>query len=63
MGLKTILSAKKIILVALGSSNASAVNELMNGRYLHSCPVTSLIYHHDVTVCLDLESASLFDNK
>jgi glucosamine-6-phosphate deaminase len=36
MGLKTILAAKKIILIGVGKKSSAAVNELMKGRYERS---------------------------
>ncbi|MDR0826155.1 MAG: 6-phosphogluconolactonase, partial [Mycoplasmataceae bacterium] len=63
MGLRTILAAKKIILITAGAKTAAAVSELMKSRYQRNWPVTALIYHPDVTIYVDLESSSLLENK
>ncbi len=61
MGLKDIMSAKKIIIIAFGENKAEAINELVNGKQDEAWPVTILQRHHDVTVYLDKKAASLLE--
>ena len=53
MGIETILSAKRIILVATGEQKASALYETLVGSVGPHCPATALRLHQDVTVYLD----------
>ena len=55
MGLKSIMNAKKILLIATGKSKAEAVNQLINGEVSEDWPCTILKNHPDVTIYVDSE--------
>ena len=55
MGLKSIMNAKKIVLIATGKSKAEAVNQLINGPISEQWPCTILQNHPDVVVYVDKE--------
>lgn len=59
MGLKDIMRAKKIILLAFGENKAEAIKELAIGKISENCPATILQNHPDITVYVDEEAASL----
>ncbi len=59
MGLKDIMRAKKIILLAFGKNKAEAVSTLVNGDKSEDCPATILKDHPNVTLYLDHDAASL----
>jgi glucosamine-6-phosphate deaminase len=63
MGIRNILDAKKIILVATGKTKAHAVSCMVNGPIDSSCPASSLQRHDNVIVFLDQEAASLLENS
>lgn len=53
MGLKDILSAKRIILLASGSAKKEAILRLSSGKEDPDWPVTYLLRHSDVTLIVD----------
>ncbi|WP_339021187.1 glucosamine-6-phosphate deaminase [Spiroplasma endosymbiont of Atherix ibis] len=53
MGLKSIMSAKKIILIAIGNEKAQAVKNLVEGPISKDWPCSILLNHSDVTVVID----------
>lgn len=53
MGIGTILSAKKIIILANGAAKADAVAKMLAGKLDTSCPASMLNLHADVTVICD----------
>jgi glucosamine-6-phosphate deaminase len=55
MGLKSIMNAKKIVLIATGKSKALAVNELINGEISDAWPCTILRNHPNVIIYVDSE--------
>lgn len=59
MGIGDIMRAKKIVLIATGTSKAKAIKALVEGEVTPGCPASILRLHSDVTVFLDKESASL----
>lgn len=61
MGLKDIMSAKRIILIAFGKNKAQAIKQLINGVEDEAWPVTILKRHPYVTVYLDKDAASLLE--
>ena len=63
MGINEILTAKRILLLALGERKAQAIYDMIMGRDDTSCPATALRKHPDVTVVLDREAASLLTIK
>lgn len=58
MGIKTIMKAKKIILLANGENKADAIFKTVNGKIDPKVPASILQLHNDVTILLDKESAS-----
>ncbi|AOX44181.1 glucosamine-6-phosphate deaminase [Spiroplasma sp. NBRC 100390] len=59
MGIKSILNAKKIILIANGSNKAQAIKQLVEGEIDNLWPCTALQMHKDVTVVVDKTAAAL----
>ena len=59
MGIKTIMSAKKIILLAKGAAKAAIVKRAIEGPVGVDCPASILQKHSDVTFILDREAAGL----
>jgi glucosamine-6-phosphate deaminase len=57
MGIESILSAKRILVLATGKSKHAAVSEALNGRFDASCPASALALHADVTWFLDTAAA------
>ena len=55
MGLKSIMNAKKIILIATGKSKKAAVEQLINGAIDEAWPCTILRNHPDVVIYVDKE--------
>ena len=55
MGLKSIMNAKKIVLIATGKSKAEAVRQLINGEVSEAWPCTILRNHPDVVIYVDKE--------
>ena len=58
MGIKTILNAKKIILVATGTNKADAIYDMINGPISEDCPASALRNHPDVDVIVDRDAAA-----
>jgi len=58
MGIGTILEARQIVMIALGSNKAAAVAEAVAGPVSPSCPASCLRTHANVTVVLDHEAAA-----
>lgn len=58
MGIKTILSSKKIILLATGESKADAIFKTINGKISPNLPASILRLHPDVTIIADKAAAS-----
>lgn len=56
MGISTILSAKKIVLLAVGASKSRVVSEMLKNKINTEIPATMLNVHGDVTLICD-ESA------
>ena len=56
MGISTILSAKKIVLLAVGASKSRVVSEMLKGRINTEIPATMLNVHGDVTLICDEEA-------
>ncbi len=59
MGIKNILAAKKIVVMASGRQKARAVRDMLNAEISPACPATALRLHPDVTLIADEEAASL----
>lgn len=63
MGIKNIMSAKKILLIAAGSAKADALYKSLYGPITPNVPASILQLHQDVTVVADEESLSLIREK
>ena len=59
LGIGTILSAKKIFIIALGKNKAHAVKAAIQERASRTIPASALQNHADVTWFLDQEASSL----
>lgn len=59
MGIKQIMAAKKIILIATGPKKAEAVRNMIKGDVTPEVPASILQKHNDVIIFLDEEAASL----
>ncbi|UPQ86080.1 glucosamine-6-phosphate deaminase [Ignavigranum ruoffiae] len=62
MGIKSIMDAKKIILLAFGENKAQAVKDMIEGPVTTDVPASILQEHPQVAVFLDKEAASLLNN-
>lgn len=62
MGIKDIMRAKKVLLVASGLNKAQAIKDMLEGEVHEDVPCTILQKHPDVVVVLDKEAASLLKN-
>ncbi len=59
MGIKQIMSAKKVILIATGAKKAEAVRNMIEGPVTAQVPASILQEHEDVLIFLDEDAASL----
>ena len=59
MGIKQIMSAKKVILIATGPKKAEAVRNMIEGPVTAQVPASILQEHQDVIIFLDEEAATL----
>ncbi len=59
MGIKNIMQAKCILLVANGKNKAEAIKMLASGAVTEACPATVLNLHPNAIVIVDEEAASL----
>ena len=59
VGIATMMSAKKIILMAWGEDKANAVKEIVEGPVTSSCPASYLQRHENIVFYADENSASL----
>lgn len=58
MGIRSIMSAKKIILMAYGENKAEAIANTVHGPVTEDVPSSILQTHHDVVIIVDEEAAS-----
>lgn len=58
MGIKSIMHARKIILLASGKEKAEILKEMINGPITPDVPASILQLHPDVTLIMDKEAAS-----
>ncbi|ATZ21888.1 glucosamine-6-phosphate deaminase [Mesoplasma tabanidae] len=63
MGLKSIMNAKKIVLLATGKNKAKAIQQLIEGKLSVDWPCTILQEHSNVIVIIDEQAASELGNK
>ena len=59
MGLKNIMNAKKILILASGANKAKAVYGMIHGEVTESLPASVLQLHPDCTLIVDEAAASL----
>lgn len=59
MGVRTVMNAKSIILIALGASKAPIMKEMLYGPVTENVPASVLQLHPSVTVYVDAEAASM----
>jgi len=60
MGIKSIMMAKSILLVASGEGKAKIIHEALTGSITPQVPASVLQLHHNVTVVLDKAAAKYF---
>ena len=58
MGIKTIMNARKIILMAYGKNKAEAMAKAINGKIDLNVPASILQLHPDCTIYMDHDAAS-----
>ena len=58
LGIATILSARRCLLIATGQSKAAAVARMIEGPLGADCPATALQMHQETTVVLDEDAAA-----
>jgi glucosamine-6-phosphate deaminase len=63
MGISTIMSAKKILLLASGKSKAEAIKQLIEGPIDKNCPVTILQRHPNATLIVDQDATALLQDN
>lgn len=61
MGIKTIMQAKKVLLVASGKEKAQALRDAVHGPVTPALPASILQYHKNVYIVADEAALSLFD--
>ncbi|MDE7082693.1 MAG: glucosamine-6-phosphate deaminase [Clostridia bacterium] len=59
MGIREIMQAKKILVLASGKNKAKAVYSMVKGEVSEECPASVLQRHSDVMLVIDREAASL----
>ena len=59
MGIKTVMNARKIILIALGTAKAPIIRETIKGEVTPRVPASVLQLHPDVEIYLDYDAASM----
>jgi glucosamine-6-phosphate deaminase len=63
MGIKTIMLAKKVILLANGKNKAEAIYKTIYGGVRPDAPASILQLHQDVLIIVDKEAAALLPEK
>ena len=59
MGVKTVMQARSIILMAIGPAKAPIMKEMLQGPVTEKVPASVLQLHPDVTVYMDFEAAKM----
>ena len=59
MGLRSIMNARKIVLIATGKNKAKAIRDLLKGPMTEAVPCSILQKHPDCTIYVDEDAASL----
>jgi len=62
MGIKNIMYAKKIIMIATGIEKAEILNKAINGEISKDIPASILQLHPDLTIILDIDAACKIEN-
>lgn len=63
MGIKSIMQAKKILLVVSGSAKAKILKEAITGPVTPWVPASALQMHQDLTIVADEEALAYFDKS
>ena len=63
MGLKSIMNAKKIVLIATGKNKAKSIYNLILGKKTEQVPCSILVDHPDCTIYIDEDAYSLAKEK
>ena len=63
MGIKSIMQAKSILLIASGKSKSEALYKAIYGEIVPSLPASILQLHNDVTVVADEDALSIINEK
>ena len=63
MGIKSIMRAKEILLIASGAAKAQAIKAMLEGDVTNAVPASILQTHPNVIVIVDEEAASLIDQS
>ena len=63
MGIKTIMRAKSILLIATGESKQEAMKQLAYGEITPEFPASVLQLHPDVRILIDEEASGLLEMK
>lgn len=63
MGIKSIMDARSILLLASDRNKAEAVQQIFSGKVEPQIPATVLQLHPDVTLVVDREAASLLNEE
>jgi glucosamine-6-phosphate deaminase len=58
MGIKSIMQAKKILLIVSGASKAAILKEVLYGPITPAVPASILQLHNDVTIVADAAALS-----
>lgn len=61
MGIKSIMQAKKILVIVSGESKANALKQALHGPITPALPASILQLHNDVTFVADEAAMSLLD--
>jgi glucosamine-6-phosphate deaminase len=63
VGIKTIMQARKIILLAYGEEKAEAIYGMLYGKIVPTLPASVLQLHPDVTIIVDSDASRLLDKN
>lgn len=59
MGIKNIMQAKSILLIASGKGKAECIRQMVNGPVTEAVPASALQQHPNATIIVDEEAAAL----
>ena len=63
MGIKNIMYAKKIVLIATGKHKAEAIHKMVNDDINKMLPASILQLHPHCTVVIDEDAASMLEDE